>query len=257
MPCVSVGSWASSSASSAWPNWSSPTLPSSRAGVPSRCNADHGRWRRPRRARVRLAPHLPACRGAACRRRPANEGMMSRQQCPATTMALAVIARSLHFQDGQRHRPHGLKPSGLQLPREGRRVWRYDSRPADVHRRVQVRMGGVSTRDTEELRLRLAIGFLTMPTVATGLAGIGRIDVDHPHTSQRRLVGDEGAKLEECPTVQHSPLALNRSLRAFADVLEVFKRNPARSAFRRLHNGLAQTVVDVASEALSRARCAS
>ena len=33
-------------------------------------------------------------------------------------------------EDVSRHRPDGLKPDGLQLPREGRRVWRYDSRPA-------------------------------------------------------------------------------------------------------------------------------
>ena len=44
------------------------------------------------------------------------------------------------------HRPHGLKPGGLQLPREGRHVRRYDCRPAaNVNRRVQVRVGGEPT----------------------------------------------------------------------------------------------------------------
>ena len=90
-----------------------------------------------------------------------------------------------------------------------------------------------------------------MPTVATGLARVRRVHEDQTHTGSLRLVGDEGAKLEERPTVQHSPLALNRSLRvdALPNSFEVFEGNPARSALRRLHNGLADTVVDITSEA--------
>src|SRR5262249_18318237 len=107
------------------------------------------------------------------------------------------------------------------------------------------------TRDAEELRLIATIGPLAVPTPRTGLAGIGWVHVDDPHASQRCLVGNEGAQLPERPIVQHSPLALrNRLLRAFADMREVFQRNPTRSAFRRAHNGLADAVVDVSAESL-------
>src|SRR5262249_13530012 len=52
-------------------------------------------------------------------------------------------------------------------------------------------------------------------------------------------------------TVQHTPLAFpNRFPDAFADALEVFKRDPTPGAFRRLHDGLADTVVDIAVEPL-------
>ena len=103
----------------------------------------------------------------------------------------------------------------------------------------------------KELRLRLSIGLLTMPALAARLAGIGRVHIDHPHPRQCRLVGDEGAELKEGPRVQHSPLAfLNRFPSAFADVREVFKRNPALGAFRRADKGLRQTVIHVLGEAL-------
>src|SRR5258706_3725256 len=142
------------------------------------------------------------------------------------------------------------KAWGLQLAREGCRVWRYDSRPAaNVDRRVHVRMGGEPTRPAQETRLGTTIGLRTMPTMAARLTGIGRVDIDHRHAGQRGLVGDEGAQLEEGPIVQHSPLAFpNCSLRAFADALQVFQGNPTRSAFRRADKGLRQTVVDVATE---------
>src|SRR5215469_2267169 len=84
-----------------------------------------------------------------------------------------------------------LKSGGLQLAREGCRVWPIDGGPtANVDRRVQVRMGGEPTRDTEETRLRLAIRLLAMPTVATGLARVRWIDEHQRHTRQCRLVGD-------------------------------------------------------------------
>src|SRR5690349_10892390 len=85
-----------------------------------------------------------------------------------------------------------LKHGGLQLPREGCRVRRYDSRPAastNVHSRVQVGMGRVSTRDTEEHCLRFSVRLLAMPAAATGLARVRGVDIDHPYTCQRRFVG--------------------------------------------------------------------
>src|SRR5262249_55723847 len=101
----------------------------------------------------------------------------------------------------------------------------------------------------EELRLRTTIGLLTMPTAATGLAGIGGADVDHTHTCPRRLVGNEGAELGESPTVQHSPGALaNRFSGAVTDGPQIFESNPASGAFRRAEKGLRHTVVHILGE---------
>lgn len=123
----------------------------------------------------------------------------------------------------------------------------------NVRSRVQVSMGGEPARLAEELRLRTTVGVLTMPTAATGLTGVGRVHVDHRHTRQRRLVGNERPKLKERPTVQHSPPALsNRFPGAFSDALKVLEGNPAPRVFRRLHDGLADIVVDIGHEVTKR-----
>jgi hypothetical protein len=88
----------------------------------------------------------------------------------------------------------------------------------DIHSRIQVRVGGEPTRDTEEVRLRRTIGLLTMPTATTGLARMGRVHQHHRYTGQRRLIGDEDPKLTEGPAMQHSPLA-RRTVNAATDVL--------------------------------------
>jgi len=113
----------------------------------------------------------------------------------------------------------------------------------EVDRRVQIRVGGEPTVRiaTKELGLRCSVCLLTVPTAAACLARVRRVHIDHWHTSQRRLVGDEGSKLEEGPTVKHSPLALNRSLRTLTDALQIFEGNPARSAFCRADEGFRQT----------------
>src|SRR5262249_31237330 len=98
-------------------------------------------------------------------------------------------------------------------------------------------------------RLRLAIGLLPMPTAARGLARVGGVYVDHRHARQRRLVGDEGPKLSEGPTMQHSPLPLpNRFPRALPKPFQVFEGDPALGAFGSADNSLAQTMVDVAGK---------
>ena len=109
-------------------------------------------------------------------------------------------------------------------------MWPYDCGPTDILRRVQVGMSGEPTRDTEEVRLSTTIGTLTMPAVATSLAGEGWVHQHHAHTSQLRLVGDEGTQLCKCPAVQHSPLASNRSLRvdALPYPFEIFEGDAAR-----------------------------
>ena len=118
-------------------------------------------------------------------------------------------------------------------------------------RRIQVRMGRVSTRDTEEPGSRTTIGLRTMPTVTTRLAGIGRGDVDDPDTGQCRVVGDEGPELAEGPAVQHSPPAFpNRFPSARSNPFQVFKRNPTLGAFRRADNGLGQTLVHITRKSL-------
>jgi hypothetical protein len=137
----------------------------------------------------------------------------------------------------------------LQLPREGRRVWRYDSRPADIHSSVRVGMGGEPARHAEEPGLGTTVGSLAMPTAATGLTGVRGIYRDQAHTDCLRLVGDEGPELSERPTVQDSPLAFATNRCPTADAPEVFQRNAASGAFRRLHKGLADTVVHITRKA--------
>jgi hypothetical protein len=70
---------------------------------------------------------------------------------------------------------------------------------SDIDRRVQIRVGGEPTVRiaTKELGLRCSVCLLTVPTAAACLARVRRVHIDHWHTSQRRLVGDEGSKLEE------------------------------------------------------------
>src|SRR5262249_50814863 len=138
-----------------------------------------------------------------------------------------------------------LESGSLQLAREGRRVWPIDCGPAaNIRSRVHVGMGGEPTGTTEELRLRTTVGFFTMPTGATRLAGVRRVDVDHPHAGQCGFVGNGGAKLKEAPTVQHSLLAF-RTIDSATDMRQVFQRNAAPCAFRRADKRLAQTVVDI------------
>jgi hypothetical protein len=60
---------------------------------------------------------------------------------------------------------------------------------------------------------------LTLPTGATGLAGICWIHRDRERPRQRRRVGNKGAELEEPPTVQHAPVAsANRCPGAFKEL---------------------------------------
>src|SRR5262245_27358624 len=90
-------------------------------------------------------------------------------------------------------------------------------------------MGGEPARHAKEPRLRLAVGSLTMPTLATGLTRVRWVDQRHAHTSSLRLVGDERAQLKERPTVQHSPLALG-TVDSATDVRQVLQRNAAPCA---------------------------
>src|SRR5262250_34439 len=75
-----------------------------------------------------------------------------------------------------------LESRGLQLAREGRRVWPMDGGPADVLRRVPVGVGGEPTGDTEERGWGRPMGRLTVSTTRAGLAGGGRMDGDHRGT---------------------------------------------------------------------------
>ena len=144
----------------------------------------------------------------------------------------------------------------MQLARKGRRVWPIDCGPTastltNVHRRVHISMAGVAARCAEETRLRRPIGLLTMPTGATRLTGIRWVDIDHPHASERRLVGNEGAELEEAPRMQHTPLAF-RTVDSAADMRQVFQRHAAPCAFRRADHRLRQTMIHILANRFSR-----
>jgi len=76
-----------------------------------------------------------------------------------------------------------------------------------------------------------------------------RVDVDHPHSRQRRLVGDELAQLVERPGVQDAPLR-PPSLDPRANTFEILEGKSSLRALSRAHQVLADGVVDVAREAL-------
>jgi hypothetical protein len=54
----------------------------------------------------------------------------------------------------------------------------------------------------------LPVPLLTVAALRTGAGRVPRIDRDHRDAGQRRLVGDEGAKLRERPAVVAAPLGL-------------------------------------------------
>lgn len=101
---------------------------------------------------------------------------------------------------------------------------------------------------TTKLTLVLAVGLIAMATLRTGAASIARIDGHNGDALTLGLVFDEGAQLEESPTVVLCSLPPpNRYSQANA--LEVFKCDPSRCAFSDDNELFADNVVDVRPEA--------
>jgi hypothetical protein len=100
------------------------------------------------------------------------------------------------------------------------------------------------THDTTELGLAFAIAAFGMPTCATSLAGVGRIDKRYWHTCSLRFVADKRSQLAE------GPIAMSRSLLPCnpcprSDALEILKDKRTLRAFGFSNQPLADVVIGI------------
>src|SRR5262245_59743641 len=96
----------------------------------------------------------------------------------------------------------------------------------DIASCIQVGIEMKSTLPTHEYALRTAVGTSMMPTAATLLRGMSRIDRNHRTTPFLGLVRNKAPELSERPGVhtalgRRAPLGLH----PLANVLEVFQNN--------------------------------
>ena len=102
-----------------------------------------------------------------------------------------------------------------------------------------------STLPTHEYALGTAVGAGTMPTAATRLRGMSRINRNHPTTSFLGLVPNKALELSERSGVhtalgRRAPLGLH----PLANVLEVFQNN-RRAWLGRLNDLLAEDMIGI------------
>ena len=97
--------------------------------------------------------------------------------------------------------------------------------------------------------MRRTIRFINMAATRTGARGVARVNRDNRHAHLLRLVLDKAAKLGKGPAMQLRSLRLTNRY-PFADVRQLFQRNPALSAFSLSHNFLADLVVGMSGKTL-------
>ena len=96
--------------------------------------------------------------------------------------------------------------------------------------------------------MRRPIAFIDTTTSRTGTRRVARINRNNGYTCALCFVGYESTQLVERPRVQNRPLAAPSSY-PFADIRQVFQRNPATGVFGGFNDSFAQGVVNVSSEA--------
>ena len=122
---------------------------------------------------------------------------------------------------------------------------RFANAPAsntDVLRCDGVSGPSEAAADALESRLRRTIARVDQSAGWTGPRGVVRVDVDHPHSRQRRFVGDELAQLVERPGVQDAPLR-PPSLDPRANTFEILEGKSSLRALGRAHQALTDGVV--------------
>lgn len=92
------------------------------------------------------------------------------------------------------------------------------------------------------------IGFIDVTTARAGARGVARVNLDHGHTHQLRLVLDKGSQLVERPAMQRCSLRLS-SPYPVTDALEVFQGDTPTGAFSLSNDAFADLVVDIGSKA--------
>lgn len=108
-------------------------------------------------------------------------------------------------------------------------------------------MADAAALSTGENSLRFPIGFIDVTTGWAGTTRVTRIDQRERNTPALRLVLDKAAQLCERPAVQCGASRLP-SRYPFADVRQVFQRNPASSALSLFHNTFADHVIGSGGE---------
>ena len=125
---------------------------------------------------------------------------------------------------------------------------RADSRPAcDINRADMIGMVGESARLANKLRLASSVGFVIMSTLGTNARGVPWIDNHHGNSSKKSLVCQKRSKLKERPSRMHRSLALPDRC-PFADVRQIFQRNPSRGALGLGYDTFRDDVVRIGTE---------
>lgn len=125
----------------------------------------------------------------------------------------------------------------------------YNSPSGDVASGVVVCIVAMPAFHTPKLRLGFTVALVDTATEETLFAGIMWIDNHHRHTGPLGLILDKVAKLAEAPVMQAFPLRFV-GLNPCPDVLEIFKPNAERGAFRSGDDAFGNTVVLVFLEPL-------
>jgi hypothetical protein len=162
--------------------------------------------------------------------------------------------------------PHGLTPGGLRLNHEPRLLirhdWLVDRQPTsitfsnagmvlgrDITGRIEVGMQFKATSTTHKPTPGTAVGAGGMPTAATRLRGMSRIDRNHRTTLFLGFVRDKGFQLRERPRVHTAAgFGFPPHFRALPNIGQVLQDD--RCAWRcRLHNLFTQHVIAVPTKA--------
>lgn len=126
---------------------------------------------------------------------------------------------------------------------------RADSRPAcDVDRADMIGMVGESARLANKIRLASSVGFVVVSTLDTNARGVPWIDNHHGNSSKKSLICQKRSKLKERPSRMHRSLALSDRC-PFADVRQIFQRNPSRGALGLGYDTFRDNVVRIGTEA--------
>lgn len=123
----------------------------------------------------------------------------------------------------------------------------YNSPCGDINRCVVVCIGRMATLQTEKIRLALAIGFVAMPTFAACSAAVSGIDKSNRYSEQLPFVGDELAKLGECPSTHLGSLLFTEPS-PVSDASEFFNGDTLSGVFGKQHERFADNVIRVTAE---------
>ena len=129
-----------------------------------------------------------------------------------------------------------------------------DKRPADgcpacdVDRTDMIGMIGESARLANKLRLTSSVGFVVVSTLGTNARSASWINNHHGNSSKKSLVCQKRSKLKERPSRMHRSLTLPDRC-PFADVRQIFQRNPSRGVLGLGYDTFRDDVVRVGTEA--------